>query len=82
MSVELLGINIDDYRWDIIPMGWDANNPERILVCAYAVTKKKSTKFLGVYSVDSRGENTQLISDKPMAINTSANGLVLKAVYD
>lgn len=75
-------IIIDDYRWDIIPMGWDAKDSNRIIVCAYAYTKKKATKFLGLYSVDIKGSNTQLISETPMSVNTSANGLMLKAVYD
>lgn len=75
-------INIDDYRWDIVPLGWDAENKDRIIVCAYAYTKNKSTKFLGLYSIDIKGETTLLISDKPMAVNVSANGLMLKAIYD
>ena len=75
-------INIDDYRWDIIPLGWDAVNKDRIIVCAYAFTKNKSTKFLGLYSVDDKGENTQLLSDKPASVNISANGLMLKEIYD
>lgn len=75
-------INIDDYRWDIIPMGWDATNKDRIIVCAYAFTKKKTTKFLGLYSVDIKGETTQLISEKPASINVSANGLILKEIKD
>ena len=75
-------IDIDDYRWDIVPLGWDAAAKNRIIVCAYAYTTKRSTRFLGLYSVDDNNENTQLISDTPMSINTSANGLMLKAVYD
>ena len=63
-------------------MGWDAKDPNRVIVCAYAYTKKKTTKFLGLYSVDIKGQNTQLISQTPMPVNTSANGLMLKAVYD
>ena len=75
-------VNIDEYRWDIIPIGWDSVNPDRIVVCAYAFTNKKTTMFLGLYSVDSKGQNSQLLSDKPMKVGVSSNGLILKAVYD
>ncbi len=75
-------INIDDYRWDIVPLGWDAEDKDRIIVCAYAYTKNKSTKFLGLYSIDIKGDSTLLISDKPMAVKVGSNGLMLKAIYD
>lgn len=73
-------VNLDDYRWDIIPLGWDEVNKDRIVVCAYAYTKDRSSKFLGMFSVDSKGNNSQLISINPMSVKISANGLMLKAV--
>lgn len=75
-------VNIDDYRWDIIPIGWDSVNPDRIIVCAYATTNKKSTMFLGLYSVDAKGQSTYMISEKPMSVKIDSNGLVLKPIYD
>lgn len=75
-------VNIDDYRWDIIPLGWDSVHADRLIVCAYAYTTKKTTMFLGLFSVDSKGQSTEFLSDKPMAVGVSSNGLELKAVYD
>ncbi len=75
-------VNIDDYRWDIVPIGWDEINPDRIVVCAYAYTDKKNAMFLGIFSVDSKGQNSQLISSSPMSLNISTNGLVLKPIFE
>ncbi len=73
-------VYIDDYRWDIVPLGWDEVDKNRLVVGAYAYTNKKTTMYLGLYSVDSDGQNTQLISLHPMSVKISANGLFLKAV--
>lgn len=75
-------VNIDDYRWDIVPIGWDEVNPDRVVVCAYAYTKKKSAKFLGLFSVDSKGNSTHMISTSPMSLKISTNGLVLKPIIE
>ena len=75
-------INIDDYRWDIVPIGWDEVNSQRIVVCAYAYTNKKNAMFLGIFSVDANGQNSQLISSSPMSLNISTNGLVLKPIFE
>lgn len=75
-------VNIDDYRWDIVPIGWDEVNPDRVVVCAYAYTKNKTSKFLGLFSVDAKGKNTQMISINPMSLNISTNGLILQPVIE
>ncbi len=74
--------NVDDYRWDIVPIGWDTENPDTLFVCAYAYTTKKTTKFLGIFSVDSKGQHSELVSIAPRSLAVSANGLVLKPVLD
>ena len=72
-------IDIDDYRWDIMPLGWDELNDDRLIVSAYAFPKEnKGLKFLGLFSVDADGKNSQLISEMPMSVEIAGNGLVLK----
>ena len=53
------GIDFDENRWDIYPMGFDANNEDRIILCAYAYTGE-TPKFLGTWSIDIDGENSKL----------------------
>lgn len=54
------GVEFDDYRWDIYPLGFDKTNNSRILVTGYAYTGGVPT-FLGTWAVDVNGERTQLI---------------------
>ena len=55
------GIDFDEKRWDIYPMGFDANDESRIVLCAYAYTGDVP-KFLGTWSIDINGENSRLES--------------------
>ena len=43
--------DLDNNRWDIYPMGFDANNDNRVIACAYAYTGD-NPKFLGTWSID------------------------------
>ena len=52
-------ISLDDNRWDIYPMGFDANNDNRIIVGAYAYTGAEP-KFLGTWSIDVNNESAKL----------------------
>ena len=52
------GIDFDEKRWDIYPMGFDANDDNRIIVCAYAYTGEVP-KFLGTWSIDVNGVNSK-----------------------
>ena len=70
-----------DYRWDIYPLGWDALNPERIIVLAYAATGEKP-KFLGTWSVDYKGDRAMLVSLTDTNFQISQNGSCLRAAYD
>lgn len=54
------GVNFDDYRWDIYPLGFDKSDNSRILVTGYAYTGGIPV-FLGTWAVDVNGERTQLI---------------------
>lgn len=53
------GVDFDEKRWDIYPMGFDANDENRVIVCAYAYTGDVP-KFLGTWSIDVDGENSRL----------------------
>ena len=51
--------DIAEKRWDIYPMGFDANDNDRIIVCAYAFTGD-IPKFLGTWSIDIYGTESRL----------------------
>ena len=53
------GLDFDENRWDIYPLGFDANNDDRVIVCAYAYTGDVP-KFLGTWSIDVDGNNSKL----------------------
>lgn len=72
-------LDLIDYMWDIYPVGWDAINPDRILVYAFAYTSKRP-RFLGTWSIDSNGETAQLLSLDRTDFAVSTNGLKLKIV--
>ena len=55
------GVDFDEKRWDIYPMGFDANDENRVVLCAYAYTGDVP-KFLGTWSIDIYGENSKLES--------------------
>lgn len=55
------GVDFDEKRWDIYPLGFDANDENRVVVCAYAYTGEVP-KFLGTWSIDVYGENSRLES--------------------
>ena len=55
------GVDFEENRWDIYPMGFDANDDNRIVVCAYAYTGDVP-KFLGTWSIDVEGKNSRLES--------------------
>ena len=75
------GLYLKDYRWDIYPLGWDALNPDRILVFAYAATGEKP-KFLGTWSIDYHGDRSMLMSLTSTNFKVSQNGMCLKTHYD
>ena len=66
-----------DKRWDIVPLGFSSENPNSVVCTAYAYTGKAPV-FLGVWSIDVNGEQSQLISmDTASSINVSQNGYKL-----
>ena len=65
------GVDFEENRWDIYPMGFDANDDNRIILCAYAYTGEVP-KFLGTWSIDVEGNNSKLEdlegSDIPVSV--------------
>ncbi|MBR6722205.1 hypothetical protein IKL64_01995 [bacterium] len=74
---EYMGMNLDEKRWDIYPIGFDKKDPNKIFVQAFAFTGEKPV-FLGTWSVDWQGNQSRLISfDKNFMPEVSVNGFKL-----
>lgn len=67
---------LNDYRWDIVPLGWDYENPDIIIVNAYGYNKYDK-EFLGCWGVDYRGRRVQLLSQDIENRHVGQNGMVL-----
>lgn len=67
---------LEDKRWDIYPLGFDANDPERVVVSAYGYTGNQPV-FLGNWSIDCNGERTLLVSLFEPKAQISINGFKL-----
>lgn len=67
------GLDLDDSMWDIYPLGFSQDDPNRIIASAYAFTGKKPI-FLGVWSIDVYGQQSRLISFKQDSAKVSMNG--------
>lgn len=64
---------LDEKRWDIYPLGFDAQDQNRLVVSAVAYTGNKPV-FLGNWSIDCNGERSLLISLLDSKANISMNG--------
>lgn len=71
------GVVLDEKRWDITPLGFDINDPERVVVSAFGYTGK-APKFLGNWSIDCQGERTLLVSLLEADVKVSINGFKLE----
>lgn len=67
------GLNLEEARWDIYPLGFLKSEPDRIAVFGYAYTGKTPV-FLGAWSVDIHGEQSRLISFDAKDVEVSVNG--------
>lgn len=75
------GINFDEKRWDIYPLGFDANDENRVVVCAYAFTGE-NPQFLGTWSIDINGEESKLEDITGISIPISITGYRLEREED
>ena len=71
-------IALDNYRWDIKPLGFSKENPQMVIVEAFAWDKNKKEIFLGLWGIDSNNASITLVSKKPIPIEISANGSIVK----
>ena len=73
-------IDLHYYRFDIYPLGWDSQRPDKILAYVYGYNKQsgQTPKFLGTWGIDSKGEQTQLLSVLQTGFIIQANGFCLK----
>ena len=72
-------IELKDYMWDIFPVGWEKQNPDRLVVYAYAFTGSKPL-FLGTWSIDYNEEKSALISIDTTDVQIDLNGFGLKKI--
>lgn len=70
---EYKGLDLIDKRWDVYPLGFSRGNPDRIIATAYAYTGEAPV-FLGVWTIDSKGEQSRLISLQNGAVEVASNG--------
>lgn len=71
---EYMNVNLNDKRWDIYPLGFDANSPSRIIVQSYAYTGETPV-YLGAWSIDIYGNQSRLVSfNKNYIPKVSING--------
>jgi len=54
-------LELDDFRWDIVPLGWDINNPDMAVVNAYGYGPS-GKQFLGCWGIDTFNYTTKLLS--------------------
>lgn len=69
-------MDLDDKRWDVYPLGFDAENPDWVIVNAVAYTGDTPVN-LGVWRVTYTGEQSRLVSFNNSAVNVSMNGFKL-----
>ena len=74
-------IELNNNRWDIYPMGFDANDNNRVIVCAYAYTGN-NPKFLGTWSIDINNQSSKLESIKGSNMPIAVVGYRLAEEYD
>lgn len=66
-------ISLTEKRWDIRPLGFDAKDPERVVVEAYGYTGRTPI-FLGIWSIDCQGQRSLLLSTKEETYPISISG--------
>lgn len=69
-------LDLDDKRWDVYPLGFDAENPDWVVVNAVAYTGDTPIN-LGIWKVTYTGEQSRLVTFDNSAVNVSMNGFKL-----
>lgn len=72
------GLALNNYRWDIRILGFSKENPDLVLCEAIAWDTDKKEIFLGLWGLNSNDASVSLISEKPIPVQISANGIIVK----
>jgi len=67
---------IDEFRWDIIPLGWALNDKDLIIADVYGYNDNDK-QFLGAFGIDAEGKTSRILSLDNENLPVSKNGLVL-----
>jgi len=67
---------IDEFRWDITPLGWAINDKDLIIANVYGYNDN-GKQFLGAFGIDSEGKTSRVLSLDNENLPVSQNGLVL-----
>ena len=70
------------YRYDIIPLGFSAENDSIIILLCYVYDKNGNKLFLGKWGYNCDTEAILLLSKTDYTPEISSNGLILKQVLD
>ena len=74
------GFNLDEYRYDITPLGFSADNDDMVVFQCFVYQNDFEKTFLGTWGYDLIQDKFVLISKTNSPVSISANGLVLKRV--
>ena len=74
-----VGIDLTNYMWDLYPLGWSAEEEDRIVFYAYAFSRKKPY-FLGTWSIDTQETRSKLISPDQTSVPVSTNGYGIQLI--
>lgn len=69
---------LDNYRWDLKPLGFSEEKPNMVVVEAFAWDKQGEKIYLGLWGIETDSRKILLLSEKPMQIKLSINALILK----
>lgn len=68
--------DLSEWRWDIIPLGWDKKNHNQIIFKSYGYNKDGKI-FMGIWTINADGERTKLISLDETEIEIGQYGIEL-----
>ena len=76
-------LDLKEFRWDIYPLGFDINNPTRVLVAAYAFAGNPP-RCLGTWSIDVIGKQTHMesLTDDNISVSTIGLKIVEDGIVD
>jgi hypothetical protein len=70
------GLDLNKHIWDIRILGWDKYSNNRFIVAAYLYPTKETSKFLGTWRADIRGNIVTLLSLDEENWPVDINGLI------